>query len=88
MAELVFALTGYRRYDLPTLMLAGAAAGVGSLVVDYLFWYSDKTLGVLAVMLVARLISGAVLAGWLGKAIGDGLERAGALNAFAIGQSE
>ncbi len=88
MAELVFALTGYRRYDLPTLMLAGAAAGVGSLVVDYLFWYSDKTLGVLAVMLVARLISGAVLAGWLGKAIGDGLERAGALNAFAIGQTE
>nr|NIM10119.1 hypothetical protein [Planctomycetales bacterium]NIN09020.1 hypothetical protein [Planctomycetales bacterium]NIP05198.1 hypothetical protein [Planctomycetales bacterium] len=31
MAEIVFALTGYRRYDLRTLALAGAAAGVGSL---------------------------------------------------------
>jgi len=88
MTELVFALTGYRRYDLPTLMAAGAAAGVGSLVVDYLFWYSDKTLGVLAIMLVARLISGAVLAGWLGKALGDALARAGALDAFAIAHDE
>ncbi len=88
MSELVCALTGYRRYDLPTLMAAGAAAGVGSLVVDYLFWYSDKALWVLAVMLVARLISGAVLGGWLAKAIGDALLRAGALNAFAIAREE
>ncbi len=88
MAELVFALTGYRRYDLPTLMLAGAAAGVGSLVVDYLFWYSDKTLGVLAIMLVARLISGALLSGWLGKAIADALHNAGALGSFAIAREE
>lgn len=84
MAELIFAFTGYRRYDLPTLMVAGAAAGLGSLVVDYLFWYSDKPLGILAVMLVLRLISGAVLSGWLGKVIADGLYQAGALNAFAI----
>ena len=61
---------------------------MGSLVVDYMFWYYDLSLGVLAVMLVARLISGAVLAGWLGKAIGDGLYRAGALNAFAIAREE
>ncbi len=84
MSEIVFAATGYRRYDLGTLMLAGAAAGVGSLVVDYLFWYSDKTLGVLAIMLVARLISGAVLSGWLAKALGDALHRAGALGSLAI----
>lgn len=88
MAEIVFAATGYKRYDLTTLMLAGAAAGVGSLVVDYMFWYSDLSLGVLAVMLVARLISGAILSGWLGKAIADGLYRAGALNAFAIAREE
>ena len=88
MAELIFALTGYRRYDLPTLMAAGAAAGVGSLVVDYLFWYSDKRLEVLAVMLVARIISGAVLAGWLGKVLGDALARAGALDTFAIARDE
>ncbi len=88
MAEIVFAATGYRRYSLGVLMAAGAMAGVGSLVVDYMFWYYDLSLGVLAVMLVARLISGAVLAGWLGKAIGDGLYRAGALGAFAIAREE
>jgi len=88
MAELVFALTGYRRYDLPVLMAAGAAAGVGSLVVDYLFWYSDKPLWVLGIMLAARILSGAVLAGWLGKALADSLVRAGALDAFAVAQEE
>ncbi|HEY57857.1 MAG TPA: thiamine permease [Anaerolineae bacterium] len=88
MAEIVFAATGYKRYDLPTLMLAGAAAGIGSLVVDYMFWYYDLSLNVLAIMLVARLISGAVLSGWLGKAIGDGLYRAGALGSFAIAREE
>ena len=88
MAEIVFAVTRYRKYDLVTLMLAGAAAGVGSLVVDYFFWYSDLSLGVLGIMLVARIISGAVLAGWLGKVIGDGLEKAGALGSFAISHEE
>jgi len=84
MAEIVFAATGYRRWTLPVLALAGAAAGLGSLVVDYAFWYSTLAPGVLAVMLVMRLISGALLAGWLGKAIVDGLARAGALGSFGI----
>jgi energy-coupling factor transport system substrate-specific component len=88
MAEIVFAATGYKKYNLPVLAIAGAAAGVGSLVVDYFFWYYDLTAGVLAIMLVARLISGAVLAGWLGKTIGDGLARAGALGSFAIARQE
>ena len=88
MAELVFAAVRHERYSLPVLAVAGAAAGVGSLIVDYLFWYSTLTPGVLAVMLVARVISGAVLAGWLGKVIGDGLERAGALGSFQISYQE
>jgi len=84
MAELVFAATGYRRWSLPVLALAGAAAGLGSLVVDYAFWYSTLAPGVLLIMLVVRLISGAVLSGWLGKVIVDGLSRAGALGSFAV----
>jgi energy-coupling factor transport system substrate-specific component len=88
LAEIVFAATGYRRWTLPVLALAGAAAGVGSLVVDYAFWYSTLAPGVLAVMLVMRLISGAVLAGWFGKAIVDGLSRAGALGSFAIAREQ
>jgi len=86
LAEVVFAGTGYKRYDLLTLMIAGAAAGVGSLVVDRVFWYPDLTLGVLGVMLVARIISGALLSGWLGKWLVDAIADAGALNSFAIGQ--
>ncbi len=84
MAEIVFAAYGYRRYKLDTLMLAGAAAGVGSLVVDYFFWYSKLQPGVLLIMLVARLISGAVLGGWLAKVIADGLVRSGALGNFPV----
>lgn len=84
LAEIVFAATGYRRWTLPVLALAGAAAGVGSLVVDYAFWYSTLAPSVLAIMLVMRLISGAVLSGWFGKVIVDGLSRAGALGSFAI----
>lgn len=88
MAELVFAATDYRSYKLGTLALAGAAAGVGSMVVDWFFWYSDLQLSVLGVMLIARLISGALLAGWLAKAIADALERAGALGSFAVSYQE
>jgi energy-coupling factor transport system substrate-specific component len=84
MVEIVLAATGYRHWSLPVLMLAGAAAGAGSLVVDYAFWYSTLGLPVLAVMLVMRLISGALVAGWFGKTIVDGLARAGALGSFAI----
>lgn len=88
MAELVFAATNYRSYKLSTLAVAGAAAGVGSWVVDWFFWYSNLQPGVLAVMMVARLISGAVLAGWLSKSVADALERAGALGSFAVSYQE
>jgi len=84
MSEIVFAAYGYRRYGLDTLMLAGAAAGIGSLVVDYFFWYSDKAPWVLTIMLVSRLISGAILGGWLAKVIADGLVRSGALGNFPV----
>ena len=85
-AELIFAATGWTNYGLPVLMLAGAAAGVGSFVVDYLFWYSTLAPGVLAVMFVARLISGAILSGWLGKALSDALAGTGVLASFPLGR--
>lgn len=88
MAEIVFAAAGYKKWTLPVLALAGAAAGVGSLVVDYAFWYAGLAPAVLAVMLVMRLISGAVISGWFGKVIVDGLIRAGALGSFAIAREQ
>jgi energy-coupling factor transport system substrate-specific component len=85
-AELIFAATGWTNYRLPVLMLAGAAAGVGSFVVDYLFWYSTLAPGVLAVMFVARFISGGILSGWLGKALSDALAGTGVLASFPLGR--
>jgi len=87
-SELVFAATGYRRWSLPVLALAGIAAGIGSFVVDYVIEYYTLARGVLAVMFVARMISGAVLAGWLGKALTDALVNTGVLSGYAIGRAK
>ncbi len=87
-SEIIFAVTGWRNYRLPVLLAAGAAAGVGSFIVDYLLWYSTLAPGVLTVMFVARLISGAILAGWLGKALADALARTGVLSGYAIGREK
>ncbi len=87
-SELVFAATGYRRWSLPVLALAGIAAGIGSFVVDYVIEYYTLARGVLAVMFVARMISGAVLAGWLGKVLTDALVNTGVLSGYAIGRAK
>lgn len=87
-SELVFAATGYRRWSLPVLALAGIAAGIGSFVVDYVIEYYTLARGVLAVMFVARMISGTVLAGWLGKVLADALTNTGVLSGYAIGRAK
>jgi len=86
LAEVIFALRGYRDYSLITLILAGAAAAVGSWVVDYAFWYSTLEVHILLLMLVARVISAALLAGLLGKALGDALAATGVLDNTALGR--
>jgi energy-coupling factor transport system substrate-specific component len=87
LAEVVFAATGYRRYDLLTLIVAAMAAGLGSWVVDYLFWYNTLEADILALMLLARFISAAVFSGGLGKVLGDALAATGVLDNTALGQT-
>jgi len=87
LAEVVFAMWGYRRWDLLALILAAAGAALGSLVVDYAFWYSTLAPGVLIAMLAARVISAAVFAGILGKLIADALAATGVLDNTALGRS-
>lgn len=84
-AEVVFAVTGWRRYSLPVLM----AAGIGSAIFSYIYTWIRFDYGALAptilvAMFVVRCLSGALLAGWLGKVIVDGLAGTGALNGLAI----
>jgi energy-coupling factor transport system permease protein len=87
LAEVVFAARGYRHYDLPTLAAAAAAAALGSWVVDYAFWYNTLEVKILLLMLAARLISAVVLAGLLGKLLGDALARTGVLENTALGRA-
>jgi energy-coupling factor transport system substrate-specific component len=68
-------------------MMAGAAAALGSFLIDVPFYYSDLGLLPLGSMLVARLISGAVLAGVVGKVLADGLAKLGVLDNVAIRRS-
>ncbi|MEN2465125.1 ECF transporter S component [Ornithinibacillus sp. FSL M8-0202] len=86
-AELAFALTGWRKYTLPVLMLSGVTAACVS------FGYHLFASGIIALeswiiiaSLIIRIISGAILAGILGKWIGDQLAKTGVLRGYALGK--
>jgi len=87
LAEIVFALRGYKHYDLPTLIIASVAAALGSGIVDYAFWYSKLEVHILILMLVARFISAAIFSGLLGKVISDALAATGVLDNTALGRA-
>jgi energy-coupling factor transport system substrate-specific component len=85
--EAIFAATGWKKYSTPVLVLAGMGASVTSFAYNYIaYGYSKFPLMMLAGMLVIRLISGAILAGVLGKFIGDGLAATGALSSSPLGR--
>ena len=86
-AEIVFGARRWQDYSLATVMLAGAAAMLVALPWNwYRLGYFQLNIGFLVVLLIVRLISGAVLSGLLAKVIGDALARAGVLSNFAIGR--
>ena len=86
-AELVFGARGWKDYSLPTMLLAGA---VGMLVALPWNWfrlgYFQLNPGLLVVLLVVRLLSGAIVSGLVSKLIGDALARTGVLSSFALGR--
>lgn len=85
--EVVFFLLGrWKNYSLSTLMLAGVAAALISFIHDYpLYGFAQLAVGIQIAMFIVRLISGAVLGGWLAKALGDALAGTGVLDNYAIG---
>ncbi|MGZ4135298.1 MAG: ECF transporter S component, partial [Tumebacillaceae bacterium] len=84
-AEAVFAAVRYRSFGWVTVSLSGALAGLASVPVDYWQGYlGDITTSVLLLKIVIRLISGAILAGVLGKVLGNLLAKTGVLNNYAI----
>ncbi|WP_085991189.1 ECF transporter S component [Oceanobacillus senegalensis] len=86
-AELIFALTKWRDYRLRILVLSGMSAAVFSFVWN-LYSSGNIALGLelLVGMLIVRLISGALLAGVVGKWIGDQLAQTGVLRGYALGK--
>lgn len=86
-AEVPFWLTKYKRFNTGILMLSGVGASIASFAYNWFrFGYAGLAPGLLITMLVIRIISGAVLAGLLGKGIAEGLAATGVLNSFPLGK--
>jgi energy-coupling factor transport system permease protein len=84
-AELPFALTGWKNYRLPVLLASGASAAVFSFVYTWIrFSYGTLRPSLLVAMFVLRVVSGMVLAGWLGGRIAEALYRTGVLQGLGI----
>ncbi|MNW30611.1 putative HMP/thiamine permease protein YkoE [compost metagenome] len=87
-AEVVFAAFRYRRYNLVVLMLAGMGAAVFSFIWGYFrSGFAALSVDLVLAMLIVRLISGALLAGLLGKWIADALASTGVLRSFPIAKT-
>lgn len=86
-AEVPFWLTKYKKFNTGILMLSGVGASIASFLYNWFrFGYAGMAPGLLITMLVIRIISGAVLAGLLGKGIAEGLAATGVLNSFPLGK--
>lgn len=84
-AEVPFALTRWRNYRLPVLLASGASAAIFSFVYNWFrFSYWKLNVGLLITMFILRVLSGAILGGWLGKVLAEGLYKTGVLQGLAI----
>lgn len=86
-AEIVFLATRYRNFSLYVLCLAGMSAAVFS----YAWGWFQSGLAALSPWLIVatltvRIISGALLAGVLGKYLSDQLAQTGVLRGYALGK--
>ena len=87
-AEVVFALLLYRRFGLPTALLAGAGAGVAVGLMDSLIYYPAAldTWGRIAYVGIA-VVSGVIIAGFGSWALARALARTGTLAPMASGRA-
>ncbi|MGL5407022.1 MAG: ECF transporter S component [Propionibacteriaceae bacterium] len=85
-AELIFALFCYKRWNLPIAMFAGAGAGAGAWILEFIMGNAAKSFSFNAVYVITLLISGAVLAGVLGWYLVKALASTGVLDRFEAGR--
>ena len=85
-AEVIFMLTGWRRYNWPTLALAGAASAVTGFIYYVPIYYSGLDLTLLAITGGSFVIGVLLLAVIPGKLLGEALLATGVLDRFQIGR--
>jgi energy-coupling factor transport system substrate-specific component len=86
--ELVFLATRYRRWGLPTALLAGAAAGLAAVVLDLTYYYPQWSSGWMLAYAAARggqRGGHRRIGGWL---LFRALARTGVLAPFASGREQ
>ncbi|WP_322923367.1 ECF transporter S component [Paenibacillus campi] len=87
-AELAFAIFGYRRFNVWTLMLSGALAAVGSMVYSVIAnGMGYYTLTMFWLTLGIQVVSGIVLGGLLAQIVVEALARTGVLNSYELMKS-
>lgn len=83
--EAVFALFRYRKFNVMTLLLAGAAAAVASLVYDALTGgLAEYTTAIMWAKIAMRTVSGAILGGLLAMILVNLLAKTGVLNSYNV----
>ena len=87
-AELAFAFSLYRSWNLVTAMLAAAFAGVAAVLLDLVFYYPDWDASYQLTYGVVVVISTVLLAGIGSWLLVRALASAGVLNAFPAGSEQ
>jgi energy-coupling factor transport system substrate-specific component len=87
-AEVVFASRRWQDYRLSILIVAAIGSGVFAYAYEYvLLSYGALAPAVQIGLFLVRIPSAAILAGWLGKALGDALAHTGVLRGLPISRS-
>lgn len=82
-AELVFAMTLYRRWSLPVLGVAAIASGAAAWIHDWVLYYPDADLALQVIRGVAMAVSALVIVAGGAYSIEQSLRKAGVLDGFA-----
>lgn len=87
-AELIFAMTGYRRWNVGVAIIAGAAAGIGGALLDLVTYYPSWAASWQVTYAVLVTASSAVVAGLGGWLLTRALADTGVLAPFPSGRSQ
>ena len=81
-AEVVFAMTMYRSWSLPTLAVAAAASAAAAWIHDWVIWYPDVATDVQLLRGIVMAISAVAIVAVGSLALARSLRRAGVLQGF------